>query len=135
MAGTRPTGERGTTLLAARRDPRVRAVVAISTYDYDRGRGTRRASALARLIFSLNDVPVLGGTVARLRQYPIVKAVFDGGLHRLGRERYGRIDRPVLLLYGNHDWSRPDERAETARPGDAGRRSFLQVMEVPFLMP
>lgn len=64
--------------LAARRDPRVRAVVAISTYDYDRGRGTRRASALARLIFSLNDVPVLGGTVARLRQYSIVKAVFDG---------------------------------------------------------
>ena len=22
---------------------------------------------------------------------------------------------PVLLLYGEHDWSRPDERAETAR--------------------
>jgi pimeloyl-ACP methyl ester carboxylesterase len=126
-------------------------VVAISTYDYDRGRGTLRASALARLIFSVNDVPVLGGTVTRLRQYPIVKAVFEGGLHRLKslpgplaremyqvgnrpghyqafmslvhhwptweavRERYGDIDCPVLLLYGDHDWSRPDERAETAR--------------------
>jgi pimeloyl-ACP methyl ester carboxylesterase len=137
--------------LAARRDPRVRAVVAISTYDYDRGRGTLRASALARLIFSVNDVPVLGGTVTRLRQYPIVKAVFEGGLHRLKslpaplaremyqvgnrpghyqafmslvhhwptweavRDRYGDIDCPVLLLYGDHDWSRPDERAETAR--------------------
>jgi len=22
---------------------------------------------------------------------------------------------PVLLLYGDHDWSRPDERADTAR--------------------
>lgn len=137
--------------LAARRDPRVRAVVAISTYDYDRGRGTLRASLLSRLLFSTNDVPVLGGTVMRLRQYPIVKAVFEGGLHRLDalpaelaremyqvgnrpghyqafmslvhhwptweavRKRYGDIDRPVLLLYGDHDWSRPDERAETAR--------------------
>jgi pimeloyl-ACP methyl ester carboxylesterase len=137
--------------LAARRHPRVRAVVAISTYDYDRGRGARRGSALARLLFSVNDVPVLGGTVMRLRQYPIVKAVFDGGLHRLGtlpaplaremyrvgnrpghyqafmslvhhwptweavRQGYGHIDCPVLLLYGDHDWSRPDERAETAR--------------------
>jgi pimeloyl-ACP methyl ester carboxylesterase len=156
--------------LAARGHPGVRAVVAISTYDYDRGRGTLRASALSRLIFSVNDVPVLGGTVTRLRQYPIVKAVFEGGLHRLKslpgplaremyqvgnrpghyqafmslvhhwptweavRERYGDIDCPVLLLYGDHDWSRPDERAETARliPGaevrtvkDAGH--FLSI--------
>jgi pimeloyl-ACP methyl ester carboxylesterase len=137
--------------VAARRDSRVRAVVAISTYDYDRGRGTLRASALSRLLFSVNDVPVLGGTVMRLRSYPIVKAVFEGGLRRLEalpaplaremyqvgnrpghyqafmslvhhwptweavRERYGDIDCPVLLLYGDHDWSRPDERAETAR--------------------
>jgi pimeloyl-ACP methyl ester carboxylesterase len=137
--------------LAARRDLRVRAVVAISTYDYDRGRGTLRASALSRLLFSVNDVPVLGGTVMRLRSYPVVTAVFEGGLHRLKalpgplaremyqvgsrpghyrafmslvhhwptweavRERYGDIDCPVLLLYGDHDWSRPDERAETAR--------------------
>jgi len=137
--------------LAARRHPRIRAVIAISTYDYDRGRGLRRASALARLLFSINDVPVLGGTVTRLRQYPIVKAVFEGGLHRLEsmphalaremyrvgnrpghyrafmslvhhwptweavRQRYNDIDCPVLLLYGDHDWSRPDERAETAR--------------------
>jgi pimeloyl-ACP methyl ester carboxylesterase len=137
--------------VAARRDPRVRAVVAISTYDYDRGRGTQRASALSRLLFSLNDLPVLGGTVMRLRSYPVIKAVFEGGLHRLKalpaplaqemyrvgnrpghyqafmslvhhwptweavRERYGDIDCPVLLLYGDHDWSRPDERAETAR--------------------
>ena len=137
--------------LAARRHPRVRAVVAISTYDYDRGRGAKRGSPLSWLLFSLNDVPVLGGTVVRLRQYPVVKAVFEGGLHRLKalpdalaremyqvgnrpghyqafmslvhhwptweavRQHYGDIDRPVLLLYGDHDWSRPGERAETAR--------------------
>jgi pimeloyl-ACP methyl ester carboxylesterase len=137
--------------LAARRHPRVRGVVAINTYDYDRGRGLQRSSWLARLLFSTNDVPVLGGTVTRLRQYPIVKRVFEGGLHRIHslpeplaremyrvgnrpghyrafmslvhhwptweaeRRRYGDIDRPVLLLYGDHDWSLPGERAETAR--------------------
>lgn len=156
--------------LAARRDRRVRAAVAINAYDYDRGRGTKRASAVGRLIFSLNDVPVLGATVTRLRMYPIIKAVLDGGLRRLRsmpgplareiyavgnrpghyqafmslvhhwptweavRDGYGGIDRPVLLLYGDHDWSRPDERAETARriPGaevrtvnDAGH--FLSI--------
>ena len=31
-------------LLAARGHPRVKRVVAINPYDYDRGRGTRRAS-------------------------------------------------------------------------------------------
>jgi pimeloyl-ACP methyl ester carboxylesterase len=31
------------------------------------------------------------------------------------REQYGGIDCPVLLLYGDHDRSRLDERAETAR--------------------
>ena len=137
--------------LAARRHPRVRAAIAINAYDYDRGRGAMRASIIARLIYSLNDVPVLGGTVMRLRQYPIVTGVFNGGLHRLQtfprplakelyqvgnrpghyqafmslvhnwptweavRETYGDINRPVLLLYGDHDWSRPQEREESAR--------------------
>ena len=136
--------------LAARGNPRVRAVVAINPYDYDQGRGLQRVSPIAWFIFGMNDVPVLGGTVARLRQYPIVKHVLNGGLHRRGlpdsfarelyhvgdrpgharafaslvhhwpswedeRGRYADIRVPVLLLYGEHDWSRPDERAETAR--------------------
>lgn len=148
--------------LAARRHPGVGAVVAISTYDYDRGRGAGRGSALARFFFSINDVPVLGGTVMRLRQYPVVKAIFEGGLHRLrslpsalAREMYQVGNRrghyrafmslvhhwptweavrgtyrdiacPVLLLYGDHDWSRPDERAETAR---LIPRAEVQVVE------
>jgi pimeloyl-ACP methyl ester carboxylesterase len=136
--------------LAARRNPRVRAVVAINPYDYDRGRGLMRVSPISWVIFGTNDVPVIGGTLARLRQYWLVKHILDGGLHRgrlpaplarefygVGnrpghprafaslvhhwpsweeeRERYGDIRLPVLLLYGDHDWSHPDERAETAR--------------------
>ena len=137
--------------LAARDHARVRAVVAINAYDYDRGRGLQRVSPVSWVILGVNDVPVLGPTVARLRQYPIVKHVLDGGLHRerglphplaremyevgnrpgharafaslvhhwpsweAERERYGDIRRPVLLLYGEHDWSRPAERADTAR--------------------
>jgi pimeloyl-ACP methyl ester carboxylesterase len=37
-------------LLAARHNPRVRAVVAINPYDYDGGRGLRRSSGLANLL-------------------------------------------------------------------------------------
>ena len=138
-------------LLAARRHPRVARVLAINPYDYDAGRGLRRSSALANLIFGVNDVPLLGATVARLSLYPIVKAVFRGGVERKdsldsafarelyrvgnrpghyrafmhlvhqwpswerGRSEYRNILVPVLLLYGDHDWSRPPEREANAR--------------------
>jgi pimeloyl-ACP methyl ester carboxylesterase len=138
-------------LLAARHDPRVRAVVAVNPYDYAGGRGLRRSSALANMIFGLNDVPVLGATVTRLRLYPIIARVFAGGVRRAGamppalvremylvgnrrgharafmslvrnwasweagRSEYASIDRPVLLLYGDHDWSRGDEREANVR--------------------
>ncbi|MGH8500863.1 MAG: alpha/beta fold hydrolase [Gammaproteobacteria bacterium] len=82
-------------LLAARHNPRVQRVIAINPYDYDRGRGIRRSSALANVLFGVNNVPVLGATVNRLRLYPIVKQVFKGGLFRkdtlppaLAREMY-----------------------------------------------
>jgi pimeloyl-ACP methyl ester carboxylesterase len=133
-------------LLAARRNPRVRSVVAINPYDYDRGRGLRRSSALANLILGLSNVPILGGTVTRLRQYPIIKRILEGGVYRQGalppalakamyqvgerrghyqafmslvrhwpdweraRVEYPSIDRPTLLVYGDHDWSRAEER-------------------------
>jgi pimeloyl-ACP methyl ester carboxylesterase len=138
-------------LLAARHNPRVRRVVAINPYDYDGGRGIRRSSALANLLFGLNNVPVLGATVNRLRLYSIATRVFEGGIYRkgalpkalaremylvgnrrdhnrafmslvrnwgsweAGRGEYQSIDRPTLLLYGDHDWSRDDERAADAR--------------------
>jgi pimeloyl-ACP methyl ester carboxylesterase len=138
-------------LLAARGNPRVRQVIAINPYDYDRGRGLRRSSLLANIILGLNDVPVLGGTVMRLRQFPIEKRIFQGGvmrkqsippallkeMYRVGARRghyrafmslvhnwpgweqargeYGRVERPVLLLYGDGDWSRAEEREANAR--------------------
>jgi pimeloyl-ACP methyl ester carboxylesterase len=138
-------------LLAARANPRVQRVIAINPYDYDRGRGLRRGSLPANIILGLNDVPVLGATVMRLRQFPIEKSIFEGGvrrkqsippallkeMYRVGarrghyrafmslvhhwpgweqaRKEYGRIKRPVLLLYGDGDWSRPVEREATAR--------------------
>ena len=71
-------------LLAARHNPRVRSVAAINPYDYAGGRGIRRSSVLANLLFGLNNVPVLGATVTRLRLYPIVKRVLEGGVYRKG---------------------------------------------------
>jgi pimeloyl-ACP methyl ester carboxylesterase len=138
-------------LLAARHNPRVRAVVAINPYDYDRGRGIRRSSLLANVLFGLSNVPVIGGTVMRLRSFPISLGVLQGGVHRKGalpnslvrelnavgnrrghyralmslirhwpdwesaRAEYGSVERPVLLLYGDHDWSHPDEREADRR--------------------
>jgi pimeloyl-ACP methyl ester carboxylesterase len=32
-----------------------------------------------------------------------------------GRAEYPNIDRPTLLLYGDHDWSREEERTSNAR--------------------
>ncbi len=157
-------------LLAARQHPRVARVLAINPYDYDAGRGLRRGSLLSNLIFGLNDVPLLGATITRLRLYPIVRVVFEGGLQRKealtpalarelyrvgnrpgyyrafmslvhqwpswerGRAEYPRIGLPVLLLYGDHDWSRPPEREANARdiPGAqlrtvAGAGHFLSL--------
>lgn len=133
-------------ILAARGNPRVSRVIAINPYDYARGRGMARSSFLARLVFAAADVPILGETVMRLRQFFIVKSVFDGGVsdprriprellkemylvgNRKGHYRaflnlirnaatweratedYSKIKIPVLLLWGERDWSRPHER-------------------------
>ena len=138
-------------VLAARRNPRVRRVVAVNPYDYDRGRGLRRSSTLANMVFAISDVPVLGAMFSRVSPYPVVKRIFEGGvfrkdsfppallreLHAAGEQRghpraftrlvrgwpsweqaraeYGNIDLPVLLLYGDHDWSRDEEREADRR--------------------
>src|SRR5262249_8966678 len=145
--------------LAARHHPRVARVVAVNPYDYDRGRGLRRSSLVANVLFGLNDVPILGGTFERLRLYPIVKVVLDGGgvgpsrlppdlarelyavgnraghyrafmalIHEwpsweAGRAEYGKIQVPVLLVYGDHDWSHPNEREAEVKlvPGARNR--------------
>ena len=146
-------------LLAARRNPRVRRVIAVNPYDYAGGRGVERSSIVAGLILAPSCLPILGSTIMRLRQYPIEKQVFEGGvkrresfppgllreMYRVGerpghyqafmsllrhsrtweraRTEYSKIDRPVLLLYGDGDWSRPEEREATMRaiPGASMR--------------
>jgi pimeloyl-ACP methyl ester carboxylesterase len=138
-------------LLAARRHPRVRRVVAINPYDYDGGRGLRRSSMLANLVFGVSRVPLLGATVMRLRNPFVETRILRGGVHRAGalppalaremyavgnrrghyrafmslvrhwpsweaaRKEYRAIHRPVFLLYGDHDWSRPEEREANRR--------------------
>ena len=140
-------------VLAARRDPHVGRVVAINPYDYDRGRGLRRSSALANVVLGVAAVPLIGEAFTRLAPYPVLRRILEGGvsrresfssgllreLHAAGkaaghtrafvrlvrhwpswerlRGEYVSIELPVLLLYGEHDWSREDER-------DADRRSI-----------
>jgi pimeloyl-ACP methyl ester carboxylesterase len=161
-------------VLAARHNPRVKQVIAINPYDYDKGRGAKRSSAMANLLFSLNNIPILGSTFWRLRLYPIFKNIMDGGVvhkdslppallremnevgnrpyhylafmslvrHWAGwedaRADYGKIAIPVLLVYGEGDWSRPDEREANQRaiPGaqmiivkDAGHFLSLDMPE------
>ncbi len=149
-------------LLAARHNRRVQRVIAINPYDYDAGRGLRRSSLAANVFFGLNNVPLLGATVARLRLYPMFKQVLEGGvyrkaslppalareLYRVGNRRghyralmslvrhwptweraraeYGSIDRPVLLVYGDHDWSRGEERAAEARAIPGARMRVIK---------
>ena len=133
-------------LLAAEQHPRVKAVVAINSYDYDRGRGIHRGSPISRLVFTISNVPILGGTVWRFRWAGAFRLLIRGSvhdpaslppdlvreMHEVGNRRnhyrafmslvrnfpkwedlrshYPRIDRPALLVYGEHDWSRPAER-------------------------
>jgi pimeloyl-ACP methyl ester carboxylesterase len=134
-------------ILAARGNTRVSRVVAINPYDYAKGRGMARSSFLARLIFAAADIPILGDTVMRLRQFFIMKSVLNGGVadprrippellkemylvgDRKGHYRaflnllrnaeswetatraYSNIRIPVLVLWGDGDWSHPEERA------------------------
>jgi pimeloyl-ACP methyl ester carboxylesterase len=133
-------------IVAARDNPRVTRAVAINPYDYARGRGMARSSFLARLVVLAADIPVLGETVMRLRNYLIMKNVLEGGVanprsipprllkemyltgNRKGHYRafisllrnaeswqlatkdYFRIGIPVLFVWGEQDWARPDER-------------------------
>jgi pimeloyl-ACP methyl ester carboxylesterase len=137
-------------LMAAEGDPRIRGIVSMNPYDYGE-RGIDRANAVAKILFTLAPIPVLGDTVMRLRN-PIVEGkILDGGMaspsalpqafrdevfhvgERPGHYRaflnlirhmplwrkthvaYGRVQVPVLLVYGDHDWSREDERQATLR--------------------
>jgi pimeloyl-ACP methyl ester carboxylesterase len=106
-------------VLAARGNRRVARVVAINPYDYDRGRGIRRSSLLANVILGLADIPVVGGTVMRLRMFPLIKKVFQGGvvradsipdpllreMYRVG-ERKGHYQAFMSLIHHWPSWER-----------------------------
>jgi pimeloyl-ACP methyl ester carboxylesterase len=50
----------------------------------------------------------------RPRHYRAFLALLRNGRSwELAREQYGRIDVPVLLVYGDRDWSRASERERT----------------------
>lgn len=133
-------------LLAAEHNPRVAKAIAINSYDYDRGRGITRGSWLSNIVFSLSNVPVIGGTIWRLRWYGIFAQIMKGSvhndaslipallreMHEVGnrryhyrafmsliahfpdweelRSQYKNIEIPVLLVYGEFDWSYVSER-------------------------
>jgi pimeloyl-ACP methyl ester carboxylesterase len=62
-------------IIAGRRNPRVARVVAINPYDYAKGRGMARSSLPGWMVTVTSDIPVIGETVMRLRNFIIMKAV------------------------------------------------------------
>jgi pimeloyl-ACP methyl ester carboxylesterase len=133
-------------IVAGRRNTRVARVIAMNPYDYARGRGMTRSSLLGWMITVTSETPLIGGTVMRLRNLVIMKAVLQGGVanprsirpallkemyvvgNRRGHYRafisllrhaasweaatrvYGNINVPVCLIWGDKDWSKPNER-------------------------
>ena len=67
-------------IMAGRRNARVARVVAINPYDYFKGRGMTRSSLLGWMITVTSENPIIGGTVMRLRNFIIMKAVLQGGV-------------------------------------------------------
>jgi len=137
--------------LAARGSAHAARVVAINPYDYGRGGGIRRSSALASILFTIFQWPVVGPFTMAIGTKGILRRVLEGGFYdprRLspelvqllwecgtlpghsraflslsrewrswieGRAAYTHVRVPVTLVYGDHDWSRAEERQANAR--------------------
>ena len=67
-------------MVAAEHNTRVSKVIAVNPYDYDHGKGIYRSSAIARVLFSVSNLPILGATFWRLRSFPIFLNVMRGGV-------------------------------------------------------
>jgi len=67
-------------ILAAESNKRVSKVIAINPYGYAQGKGIHRSSMIARLLFSISNIPILGATFWRLRSYPIFLQIMRGGV-------------------------------------------------------
>jgi pimeloyl-ACP methyl ester carboxylesterase len=149
-------------VLAARNNPRIVRAIAINPYDYDKGRGVYRSSIFAKLLFSMNWIPIIGATNWRLRNYFVFKTIMEGGvtfprafpegliqaMDNVGnrpyhyrafmslishlnkwedlRNEYANINKPVLLLYGERDWSNDEERNANLRDISSVRTEIIQ---------
>ncbi len=67
-------------IIAGRRNARVARVVPINPYDYAKGRGITRSSFLGWMITVTSQNRMIGGTIMRLRNFVIMKAVLQGGV-------------------------------------------------------
>lgn len=67
-------------IIASRGNSRVSRAVAINPYDYAKGRGMARSSALGGMLNYTSLIPLLGETVMRLRNFMVVKSVLRGGV-------------------------------------------------------
>jgi pimeloyl-ACP methyl ester carboxylesterase len=67
-------------ILPARRNPRVAKAIAINPYDYAKGRGMARSSLAGWLVTYTGLLPFIGETVMRLRNFLVMKMVFNGGV-------------------------------------------------------
>lgn len=68
-------------ILAARRSPRVRGVVAVNTYDYGHWGGVRRNSLLANVLFTTLLVPGIGAAGVHTEMKWQIRRVISSGLH------------------------------------------------------
>jgi pimeloyl-ACP methyl ester carboxylesterase len=110
-------------ILAARQNPTIIQVIAINPYDYWPAGGVRKSSLAARLILMPAGIPILGGTLMRLRNRFISDRIMEGGVasanslpRELAKELYDAGARPghyqgfLRLLAHEHLW--PEARKE-----------------------
>jgi pimeloyl-ACP methyl ester carboxylesterase len=104
-------------IMAGRRNARVTRILAVNPYDYARGRGMTRSSLLGWMITVTSETPLIAGTVMRLRNFIIMKAVLQGGVAKsrsippaLLKEMYAVGNRPghyrafISLLRNAASW-------------------------------
>ena len=136
-------------MLVAKNNSRIKRAVSINPYDYGGGLGVGRGSWVGRLLFGMNNIPLLGATNWRLRVFPAFLNIMRGGVYdpsvlpnalmreinnvgnrprhylafmslirnfpkwELEKQHYEKIKKPVLIIYGDHDWSTETERLDT----------------------
>lgn len=138
-------------MLAAKQNTRIKKIISINPYDYGKGLGVARGSWIGKVLFYMNNIPLLGATNWRLRVYPAFLHIMRGGvvnsdvlpdelMHEIddvgnrpshyrsfmslirnfpkwedSKQDYHEIQVPVVLIYGEHDWSSVEERFDTKR--------------------